>query len=107
MDEELKNQLKSALMDFVGEGMNCVCNAEHKDECVCGADWATREEKFLERKLERTISALIEATNDIHEIGTAISDQERKRLDIDGIIDKYDSIADELENIENSVDGIL
>ena len=107
MDEELKNQLKSALMDFVGEGMNCVCNAEHKDECVCAADWATREEKFLERKLERAIGALIEATNDIHEIGSAIMNKERKRLGIDEMIKKYDSIADELENTENSVGGIL
>ena len=29
-------------------GMDCMCEAQHKGECVCGCDWTTPKEARLE-----------------------------------------------------------
>jgi len=31
-------------------GMDCMCEAQHKGECVCGCDWTTPKEARLETR---------------------------------------------------------
>lgn len=106
-DNDLKKQLSQALGSFMGEGHNCICHAKINAECVCGADWSTKKELFLERKLEVAINALIEATTDLHKFGMETSLEFQESNGLSKIIAKYDSIADELEDLSDPLDKLL
>lgn len=97
MEEEEKQQLKVALMGAIGEGVNCMCNAVKQDDCFCGADWKSKTEKALERKLSVAIEALIEATTDIYLFGINTDEEFQKKNNLDRVVDKYETIADFLE----------
>jgi hypothetical protein len=107
MDNNLQHLLKEALINFTGEGANCICNATIKDDCVCHANWATKQEIFLENKLDHAINALIEATNDIHDISRRLNKKDFDELEVDELIKKYDNIADSLEDNNNPIDSII
>lgn len=106
MEELIKMQLKSTLIEYLGEGMNCICEGEDSTSCVCGADWDSREVKFFKRKLDIAINALIDANNDIERISKHLSDNSIKELNVENIIERNDSIADQLEDDENSLDKL-
>lgn len=97
MDKEQKQQLKIALIGAFGEGMDCLCNASKAEECFCGADWASKKEKALERKLAVAIEALIEATTDIYLFGSYTDEEFQEKNDLNGKMERYEAISDYLE----------
>jgi len=106
-DKDLKTQLAQALGSFTGEGYNCICNSSSKADCICAADWSTKKELLLERKLDVAVNALIEATTELYKFGSATDNEFQKKNNLSQIIDKYDNLADELEDLSNPLDSLL
>lgn len=106
-DNDFKSQLSDAIGSFIGEGYNCICNSSDKSNCVCDADWSTKKEKLLERKLDIAINALIEATTDIHRFGTETSPEFQENNNLPEILSKYDDLADNLEDQNNPIEDLF
>lgn len=106
-DKDIKTQLSQALGSFVGQGHNCICNAHVKNDCVCGADWSTKKELLLLRKLEVATNALIEATTDIDKFGSETNLDFQELHGFPGLLEKYDKIADELEDLSDPLEELL